>query len=347
MHLTWPLIFLALLFVGIGLSIWSFLKNKGIQKIISLFTRTNTMPDSNQPLQPAVPAVVPGTVPATSQPAAQSGEALHFQPPIFPQIQTIDKTIYNDFLSKYDDGSKTFPNMVYRKGAGVTCPFGLSEGFKTKPDGTMEWGWVRIHTGVDRAGALSVTDTTGKIWKDAIINPFDADATDYIYYGPRQSYGFLTMLYLTKYGFMFWIGHMNPQTDINPWVYQQLKAKAPLPKGIILGSAGDFGDSDGSHTHTELYSIHERSEVLELALYDQYGDDIFKEYSSDDILKQYREYDHFKDPSIKDEVILQDWAAQKAARNAFFINKYYYRFNEGGSGKTKTRYSTTYALAGL
>lgn len=307
------------------------------------------MPDQNQPLQPAIPANNPGTVPITLQPVApaQPGDKLHFQPPIFPQIQTLDKTAYNDFMSKYDDGSGTFPNMVYRRGAGVTCPFGIAEGYKIKADGSMEWGWVRIHTGVDRAGALSVTDTQGKVWKDAVINPFDADVTDSIYYGAHVSYGFLTMIYLTKYGFMFWIGHMQPGVDLNPWVYQQLKVRAPIQRGVILGSAGDFGESGGSHTHTELYSIAERSETIELCLYAKFGDDIFKEYSTDEILQGYREFDHFADPSIKDEVILQDWQVQKAARNAFFINKYMYRFNEGGSGRTKTRYSTTYAFAGL
>ena len=165
--------------------------------------------------------------------------------------------------------------MTFRRGAAVTCAFGLSEGFKILADGTMQWGWVRIHTGVDRAGALSVTDTTGKIWKDAVINPFDADTSGFINYGPHVSYGFLTMLYLTKYGFMFWIGHMNPTSDLNPWVYQQLKAKAPIPRGVILGSSGDYGDSDGSHTHTELYSITERSDVIELALYAQYFQRVF------------------------------------------------------------------------
>lgn len=228
-----------------------------------------------------------------------------------------DKTEYKQFLSDYDKTNDLqFGNISYRLGARNTCIFGMSEGYR-KINGKFVWDSVRIHTGVDRAGGGSI-----KTLSDAVICPFNFDRSEIVDYGDT-SYGSLVILYNTEYGFCQRIAHMKPSLNIIPWSLEQFKKHAPFNQGWLIGSAGNYGDSDGAHTHTEILSLKDSCPVFEQLLYDKYGSESIKEYSSDEIISYYRTRAYFKKKSEKD--ILEDWANQKATKKITFMNKHLYR----------------------
>jgi hypothetical protein len=254
-----------------------------------------------------------------------------------PQITAYDKQKFDKFISEYDDGSLKFPDVNFRKGAAITCKFGLAEGYRMQ-DGNMVWGYVRMHSGVDRARGEEY-----KGIKDIVMCPFDFQRTMLTDYGDT-GYGALIQLFQDEYEFEFRIGHMNPKTDIIAWSLDQIKKCKPFQRNWFFGKAGTYGDSTGEHTHTEILSYDERCEVFEILLEELYGDSVYKEYSTGQILSFYKKQTHFE--KATDRVILDDWAQIKKIKKVVFANKYLFRYIDW-DGKSRTRYSTELLFNGL
>ena len=243
-------------------------------------------------------------------------------------------SLYDEFISEYDDGSLEFNDLHYRTGAAITVEFGIADGFAKKENGELEWGYIRLHTGVDRANGRTVNGV-----RDAIISPFNFDKSNFMDFNGK-SYGSMITLINTKYGFKFRIAHMFPKEII---VIDKLKNNEPIKRNEILGPTGNYGISTGAHTHTEVISIEEKSEVLERILLEKYND-VEEQYSDEFISAFYRTKDKFKDATF--EEIKNDWMTQKSKRRAFFVNKYLYRYIDY-DGNLKTRYSTNFLWNGL
>lgn len=261
-----------------------------------------------------------------------------------PQIvvKDEDRNLYNQFMAEYGDDDFKFNNLQFRKGAPITCPFGIAEGFKYI-NGKMTWGYVRLHTGVDRARGGSETFSWSERPIDDIVkSPFDFNRSNFIDYGDK-SYGTLSQLFNDKYGFEMRIAHMAPN-DFVPWTLSRLKQGGSIGRNYVFGSAGTYGDSSGEHTHTEFLSLDEACEPFEILLEDMFGDKIHKEYSSADVLRLYRKHEKFKDASNRQ--ILKDWEEVKKGRKAYFVNQYLYRFVDW-RGQYRTRYSSQLLFNGL
>jgi len=252
-------------------------------------------------------------------------------------IKDPDHVLYERFMKEYDSGNFEFNNVGFRKGARITCPFGISNGFKYIK-GKMEWGYVRLHTGVDRAGGA-----TYKNIPDVVQVPFHFNRSEIVDYGDT-SYGSLIRLFNDEYQFEMRIAHMNPKLDIIPWSYERLLDGKSFEPGWLLGSSGNYGDSSGAHTHTEFLSIDDSCEIFDIVLEEKYGGKSLVEYTKAEILRLYRQQTHFKDAS--ERTILRDWEEVKTHRGATFVNKYKYRF-QNKWGTRFTRYSSELLFNGL
>jgi hypothetical protein len=283
-------------------------------------------------------------VPVTVQPLPKAQAFL-------PTIKVKDRDLYKQFITEYDDGLLKFDNVPFRPGAHMSCAFGISEGYRYYVKGTnrlwnekdgrasrdMRWGYVRPHMGVDRAGAKPYTLTTGEVVGDVVRCPFNFNRSQIVDYGDT-SYGTLVSLFNDKYQFEFRFCHMDPKKDFIPWSLNRLKSKGSFEQGWVFGSAGNYGNSSGAHTHTELKSYDETCEVLDLLLEELHGDSADKEYSAAQVAKEYKKYTHFKDASNKE--IQEDWSAWKRLKKIIFANQYKITRIDPLDGETKTWYST-------
>ena len=243
-------------------------------------------------------------------------------------------SLTDEFLNKYDDGSLRFDKIKYRSGAVITGHFDLEDGFRVE-NGKLVWGYVRIHTGVDRADGRKYQGV-----KDAVVAPFDFDRSRFEDYNGKV-YGTLAILESHKYGFEFRTAHMRPE-QIK--ILDKLKNHEPIERNTLVGQAGNYGLSAGAHTHTEIKSFSKTAPVLENILKKKFGDMIKKPYTNTEILSFYKKREHFKNAT--DEDILHDWAAQRKKRMLFFANRFLYRYKDF-DGKLKTRYSTELLFNGL
>lgn len=259
------------------------------------------------------------------------------------EIKKSDRQLYDKFIKEYGDSDLKFPDLQFRKGAPITCEFGISNGFKYI-NNKMEWGYVRLHTGVDRGGGASESfDWSDGPIENIVKSPFNFEESNFIDYG-NKGYGTLVMLFNLKYGFEMRIAHMDPKKDFVSWTLKQLKNGNKIGRNWVLGSAGTYGASSGIHTHTEFKSLDEMCEPFEILLQEKFGTKVKKEFSSADVVRLYRKQHHFKNASEDD--ILDDWQEVKKHRGAIFVNKYLYRFVDF-DGKIKTRYSSELLFNGL
>jgi len=245
------------------------------------------------------------------------------------------ENLYKEFINEYDDKNLEFNNIGYRKGAKITGRFCLEEGFKEKEDGNIEWGYVRIHSGVDRGRGQTVNNI-----KNVIFAPFNFESSRFEDYNGNV-YGTLVILLNEKYGFEFRIAHMFPDEIL---IINDLMRKKPIKRNTIIGPAGYYGVGSGTHTHTEVKSIKETTPILELILDNKFGNQIYSEYSIEDIIEFYKKQPAFKEATF--EEISKDWKEQKVKRNCFFANKFLYRYVDF-DGTKKTRYSTELLWNGL
>jgi hypothetical protein len=259
--------------------------------------------------------------------------------------------LFEKFLKEYDKtGDLKFSELLFRKGAPITEPFGLQNGFKMV-DGKMEWGYVRLHAGVDRArGGKEILN--GVTIEDVVRAPFYAHRSEIFEYGDT-SYGTLIVLYNDEYRFEFRIAHMNPDTKVRkqnekgpilPQVYARLKQKSSFERNTILGSAGSWGASTGAHTHTEIRSYDSKCEVLELLLEERFGTMGVREYDTDAVIEAYRKQKFYKTASS--DKILHDYAQLREDRKTIILNPYKCEYVDW-DGKIRTRYSTEALFNGL
>jgi murein DD-endopeptidase MepM/ murein hydrolase activator NlpD len=244
--------------------------------------------------------------------------------------------LYENFIKLYDDGSLEFNDIEYRKGAPITEHFSIAEGYKENSNGGIDWGYVRIHTGVDRS-------STGRSFNgvlNPIISPFDFEKSRFEDYHGKD-YGTLVVLISAKFEFEFRVAHMYPEKIL---ILNDLKENKSIARNTIIGPAGTYGLSSAIHTHTEVKSIGSKSEVLEELLKRKFGESINKEYTNEEIISNYRQYKNFK--AAKEQEIFNDWKREKEKRKCLFINKYLYRYIDFDN-KTKTRYSSELLWNGL
>lgn len=224
-------------------------------------------------------------------------------------------------------------NWHYRKGAAYTANFGIADGWGPN----MEPGYIRIHPGVDRASGGEQSGI-----KDIVMTPFNFDSSGFIDY-KGKSYGSLVMLSSKEYGFDLRIAHMHPKDDIIPWALKQFKAGRPYKQDWLIGSAGTYGYSTGEHTHTELVSHDDATEIFEIILQEKYGEAANKEYTPERIYKEYLKRKQFK--NWTEGQVMEHWLNLKKKRAAFFINDYKMCFY--WNNKPYTRYATNKVFPGL
>ena len=244
--------------------------------------------------------------------------------------------LLKEFLSYYDvNNNLGFDKVNYRKGASITASFGLSEGFEVLPNGSLEWGHVRIHTGVDRAHGRNLNEV-----KDVVMAPFDFESSRFEDY-KGEIYGTLVILISEKFGFEFRIAHMFPEKIL---ILDKLKNKKPITRDTVIGPTGGYGIGSGYHTHTEIKSLEESSPILEMLLEKKFENDIYKEFNGNEILKFYGEQEKFENATP--EEIFTDFKKQKEIRRCYFANQYLYRYIDF-DGTKKTRYSSELLFNGL
>ena len=240
-----------------------------------------------------------------------------------------------EFISEYGDTSYTFNNLNFRKGAKITDSFGLSEGFQLDEENSMQWGYVRLHTGVDRASGGFYKGV-----KDPVVSPFNFERSAFADLRGKV-YGTEVRLFSEEYGFYFLIGHMFPNEIL---ILDDLKEGRPIARDVLIGPAGTDGESTGRHTHTEVISIDNKCDILEELLFAKFGIVVEKEFSNDTIVQFYHSQEKFKTTSEQD--ILNNWSSQKKIRGASFSNEFLYRYTDA-NGHKKTRYSTELLFNGL
>lgn len=258
-------------------------------------------------------------------------------------IKSPDRELYEKFIQTYDSGNLEFNETQFRKGARTTCDFGIAEGYK-KINGKMVWGYVRLHTGVDRAGGGTYTFKDGTTITDPVISPFDFNRSQITDYG-NTGYGTLVQLFNDEFRFEMRIAHMDPSSNFIPWSLNRISQGLSFGAGWVLGSAGTYGDSSGAHTHTEFLSLDDNCEVFDLLLEEKFGDKALKEYTSGEVIRLYKKQKHFKEES--NDVILKDWAWVKSYRGAIFANKYKYQYSAWNSPIVRTRYASNLLFNGL
>jgi len=265
--------------------------------------------------------------------------------------EPVRSSVLDKFLDTYDpEGNLEFNSLQFRKGARITVPFGLENGFKMI-DGQMVWGYVRLHAGVDRAGGGTAEYPQGDI-PDVVQVPFHAHRS-YIYEYGDTSYGTLVVLYNDTYKFEFRIAHMNPNQDtrkhnekgpLTSWSYNRLKQRRPFERNTSLGSAGSWGHSTGAHTHTEIKSYEPKCEVLEQLLHELYGSAGTEEYTKEDVIAAYRRQRNYTNASS--DTILRDYAQLREDKKTILLNPYKCEYVDW-DGSLKTRYSTELLFNGL
>lgn len=272
------------------------------------------------------------------------------EPHLIVKAKSEDRILYEKFIKEYDSGDLKFNNTSYRKGGKCTGDFGISEGFKYI-DGKMVWGYVRFHTGVDRAGGGTQVFDWGTV-EDIVKVPFNFNRSAFYEYGDK-SYGTLTILMNDEYGFEMRIAHLNPDQNkrkgnekgpMLKWSLDRVKKRKEMLQGYVLGSAGTWGASTGAHTHTEFKSADESCEVFDILLQEKFGDAVLKEYSTSDVITEYRKYKNYKDE--KESIILKDYSELRKEKKVIFFNKYKCQYVDWDD-TIKTRYSSDLLFNGL
>lgn len=263
-----------------------------------------------------------------------------------------DHKLFKEFIKEYNPSNDLkFDEILFRRGAQVTGVFGLDNGFKRDEKGQMSWGYVRDHTGVDRAGGGS-RKTDGQLIQDVVEVPFNFNRSSIVEYGDT-SYGTLISLFNDKYQFEFRIAHMNPDQKkrkgnekgpIIKWSLDRLKRKQSFGQNWVLGSAGTIGDSSGAHTHTEIKSLDESCEVFEILLFELFNEDGLREYSSDEVIELYRLQSKYK--NAPSDIILKDFNLLRKEKKIIFMNKYKTQYVDWDN-KVKTRYASNLLFNGL
>jgi len=151
-----------------------------------------------------------------------------------------------DFLSRYDNGSFRFENVKFRDGAEWQLPFRIF--VRSAGDYKRHELWfsdgrpVYVHPAIDRSFG-------------GIICPFESHAE---WLDPVPGYGTLLLLRPVGADFEIRIAHMD--RPAHPVTDAILKGRT-IPAGAFLGRTGVRGIGTGPHSHVEIVSIGETSEI--------------------------------------------------------------------------------------
>lgn len=175
----------------------------------------------------------------------------------------------------------------FRDGAGFTCDFGLDNTFDK----------LRIHCGVDRAGGLIYVPFDCKV---EYINPYN------------DACGSLLRMFPCGGDFEIRIMHIDLK-DLCVDAYKRVKAGGFFKAGEAIAEAGNLGKSTGKHTHTEIISTGEYSQVVETLLDDLKANN-----------KKRWHYDDYSnmiyDLGLEQKQGLEDYFREIKNRNISFIN---------------------------
>lgn len=268
------------------------------------------------------------------------------EPHVIVKKKEVNRKELNNFIDTYNRSRDLkFEEVPYRPGGRFSAHFGLAHGFKMI-DGNMDWGWVRLHAGVDVAAADTHEFNWGTV-PDVVRVPFHADRSAIYDYGDT-SYGTLILLYNDEFKFDVRIGHMNPDQKkrkanekgaIVPWSLNRLKKGLHFEQNWVLGSAGSYGWSTGAHTHTEIKSYEEECDVLEALLIEKYGDDAQREYSESEVIQNYKLRENYK--KANNSTILRDYQELRKVKRTLFLNEYKVQYVDAANN-VRTRYSSYY-----
>lgn len=249
-------------------------------------------------------------------------------------------SLTQQFLSEYDNGELDFP-VQYRKGALITCRFGIAEGYR-KVNGNAIWDSVRLHTGVDRGAE-------NRSHENVVYVPFDFDRSELQDYGKDHVYGSMIRLFNDTYGFEMRIVHMEPGRDITPNALRLLDAGSSIPRNTRLGKAGNYGFSYGAHTHTEIVSQDTQSTVLDEILWLQYGMEAGMSYIEDrnQIFRLYRDFEYWE-PKSDNQIFAHYQDQLEKRRVTGTVNDYKMEYKDWYSNYLiRTRYSSAKLFNGM
>lgn len=237
-----------------------------------------------------------------------------------------DDSLTSSFLKKYDPSKiLNFDPVKFRPGASYSTPFGLDNTFST----------LRTHLGVDRGYSLS------SIYR--IYSPFDIYNASYApEYG---NYGSLLFLPVRNSDFELRIAHIKIGDFQEPFrkIFSQ-GTKADIISGTYFADAGNYGLSSGTeivkgkagaHTHTEVVSNNNFSEILEYILEKKIGKEALNTaYTLEDI-------NAYAD-SIKSSRLItaNKYKEECTKRSIIFLNKYKCIRKDYHTGKDRTFYSS-------
>lgn len=235
------------------------------------------------------------------------------------------------FLGIY--GGLNFDNVKFRPGASYTDPFGLTNRYK-KIDNEYVWGYPGIHTGTDRGRSGKILENT----INPVFVPFNTVSSS-IFDDDGKMYGTIVSLFHEE-GFVIRICHMYPEKIK---IFNELKNNKPLKAGTLIGPAGQYGMSQGIHTHTDVESYAnndyiETSSVLDAILFLKYGKESMQELTTNEIVSIYRSCE--KTNNWDEEKIMEDYQEVRAWRGILFLNKYKYVMKDYNNNKIYTRYGT-------
>ncbi len=243
---------------------------------------------------------------------------------------------FESFIQKYGDKNYNF-NLPFRNDARFTCNFGLAEGYTKQKDRTLKWDSVRIHGGVDRSGTYN--DLNQKILNE-IYAPFDFDLATYNNYGDDHVYGSMLRLFNYEFKFEIRILHIFPD-ELSKEFHPLLKNKKKIKKGTLIAPSGDYGISDGRHTHVEIVSLDKTCEVLDQLLKKKYpANGVNESYTNLRIERYYQKFAKFNDSNLSD-ILLHYHAQIDKKRIVGVCNEYKYEFKDWyNSYDIKTKYNT-------
>lgn len=171
--------------------------------------------------------------------------------------------MYRQFFEKYDPSGKlTFDNVKFRSGAEHTLDFGIyvnqdnngvvqsfREAGLLNPDGSnifKDNRQIYFHVGDDR----------GDPFHKVVFHPFDGYPA---FYNGVTGYGNLFVTKIISADFVTRIGHII----VNDEIQKDISEKRTVPEKAAIGRIGDIGTGSREHTHFEIVSQYEKSEICE------------------------------------------------------------------------------------
>ena len=222
------------------------------------------------------------------------------------------------FKQKY--GFPEWP-IRFRDGAPHTSPFGL----QVLPQENR----FRIHTATDRGWSKR---EGYRIWC-----PFEVDEVEFITSGYEESFGTILRLFVKDADFEMRVMHISPK-DLDSDFLKDVDNKSCIHSGAFIGYAGEEGVSFGKHTHTELVSLGEKSQILDDLAYD--------------VGNGYKVYEDFPRGYVEDfcrdaGVGMGEYDKQRQRRGIRVLNNYLCRRKDYHTPAWRTFYDTDKLFYGL